>query len=190
MRCKDAMKTGIEAFREDDPVQVIAMRMRDMGTEFIPICDPAGRPVGMVTDFDIVRGVCAEDLLASKVRASEVMEDHPPTCFDTDPVERAEEVMNDSHKPRVLVCEDVVTTGGSVQEVIAIVRQCGGVVAGVGYVVDRSGGRVRFPLDDGGAQHAVLHMDVVAYRPEACPLCAAGVSVVKPGSRGNYGAAQ
>ena len=106
MRCKDVMKTGVEAFREDDAVQVIAMRMRDVGTEFVPICDPSGRPVGMVTDFDIVRGICAEDLLASKVQACEVMEDHPPTCFDTDPVERAEEVMNDSHKPRVLVCEE------------------------------------------------------------------------------------
>lgn len=81
---------------------------------------------------------------------------------------------------RVLVCEDVVTTGGSVSEVIGIVRRRGGVPAGVGYLVDRSGGKVRFETD---VQHALLHMDIVTYAPEACPLCAAGVPITKPGSR-------
>ena len=87
---------------------------------------------------------------------------------------------------RVLVCEDVVTTGGSVQEVIDIVRQLGGKVAGVGYIVDRSNGKVRFAMDGGAKQHPVLTMDVVAYKPEECPLCAQGSKPVKPGSRGNY----
>lgn len=86
---------------------------------------------------------------------------------------------------RVLVCEDVVTTGGSVQEVIGIVRQRGGVVAGVACIVDRSGGKVTFPVEPGGMQHAVLTMDVVTYAPEACPLCRQGIAAVKPGSRGN-----
>jgi orotate phosphoribosyltransferase len=87
---------------------------------------------------------------------------------------------------RVLVCEDVVTTGGSVQEVIDIVRRFGGKVAGVGYIVDRSNGNVRFALDDRSRQYPVLTMDVVAYAPEQCPLCAQGSEPVKPGSRGNY----
>ena len=52
---------------------------------------------------------------------------------------------------RVLVCEDVVTTGGSVREVIQIVRASGGVVAGVASIVDRSGGTVRFEVDESGA---------------------------------------
>jgi orotate phosphoribosyltransferase len=86
---------------------------------------------------------------------------------------------------RVLVCEDVVTTGGSVQEVIDIVRAAGGKVMGVGYVVDRSAGRVRFPVEPDGAQFAVLAMDVVAFKPDACPLCQQNVPIVKPGSRGN-----
>jgi orotate phosphoribosyltransferase len=81
---------------------------------------------------------------------------------------------------RVLVCEDVVTTGGSVDEVIGIVRALGGVPAAVGYLVDRSGGTVRFAVPD---QFALLHMDVVTYKPGACPLCAAGQPAVKPGSR-------
>ncbi len=88
---------------------------------------------------------------------------------------------------RVLVCEDVVTTGGSVLEVINIVGRNGGVVAGVGYIVDRSGGRVQFPIGPGGKQRSVLTMDVVSSTPESCPLCRAGVPVVKPGSRGNDG---
>jgi orotate phosphoribosyltransferase len=81
---------------------------------------------------------------------------------------------------RVLVCEDVVTTGGSVEEVIRIVKSCGGVPAGVGLLVDRSGGTVRFETRD---QFALLHMDVTTYPPETCPLCAAGQAVMKPGSR-------
>lgn len=86
---------------------------------------------------------------------------------------------------KVLVCEDVVTTGGSVTEVIGLIRKAGGKIAGVAYIVDRSGGKVRFPMDAGGAQFSLSSMDVVAYPPEKCPLCAKGIPVVKPGSRGN-----
>jgi orotate phosphoribosyltransferase len=86
---------------------------------------------------------------------------------------------------RVLVCEDVVTTGGSVGEVIGIVQRSGGHVAGVGFIVDRSGGAVRFPVEAGGVQYPVLTMKVVTYQPEHCPLCQQGLPVVKPGSRGN-----
>jgi orotate phosphoribosyltransferase len=86
---------------------------------------------------------------------------------------------------RVLVCEDVVTTGGSVNEVIEVVQKAGGVVAGVGFLVDRSGGSVRFDVAPGGRQYPVISMKVAAYRPEECPLCTQGLPVVKPGSRGN-----
>lgn len=84
---------------------------------------------------------------------------------------------------RVLVCEDVVTTGGSVFEVIKIVGESGGVVAGVGCIVDRSDGKVRFGLDGTGLQHSVLQMDVVTYKPDVCPLCKQAVPIEKPGSR-------
>ena len=80
---------------------------------------------------------------------------------------------------RVLVVEDVVTTGGSVKEVIELVRQLGGEVTGVGSVVDRSNGAVDF----GVPFHAVLSMEVVSYPPEDCPLCREGTPAVKPGSR-------
>jgi len=83
---------------------------------------------------------------------------------------------------RALVVEDVVTTGGSVFEVVELVKQAKGRLAGVGYIVDRSNGKLKFD-----AKHfSVLQLDVVTYKPDECPLCQQGVEVIKPGSRGNY----
>ena len=86
---------------------------------------------------------------------------------------------------RVLVCEDVVTTGGSVMEVIDVVRALGGRVVGAGSIVDRSDGRVTFAIEQGGVQYSVLTMDVITFKPPDCPLCGAAMALVKPGSRGN-----
>ena len=80
---------------------------------------------------------------------------------------------------RYLVCEDVVTTGGSVFEVMEIVRKNGGIVAGVGYIVDRSNDKVQF----GVPQFSTLQLEVVSYQPEECPLCKQNIPAVKPGSR-------
>ena len=82
---------------------------------------------------------------------------------------------------KVLVVEDVVTTGGSVKEVIDIVRENGGEVVGVALLVDRSNGKV----DLGARVEACLSMDVKSYEAEDCPLCKAGLPIVKPGSRAN-----
>lgn len=80
---------------------------------------------------------------------------------------------------KVLVCEDVVTTGGSVFEVIDIVKNAGAEVIGVGFIVDRSNGGVQF----GYPQASTMKMDVVSYLPDACPLCKEGAPALKPGSR-------
>ena len=81
---------------------------------------------------------------------------------------------------RVLVVEDVVTTGGSVKEVIELVKNAGGVVAGVGSIVDRTGGKIDF----GVPFKAVYSADVESWEANSCPLCAAGAGApVKPGSR-------
>jgi orotate phosphoribosyltransferase len=80
---------------------------------------------------------------------------------------------------RVLVVEDVITTGGSAQEVARLVQDAGGILIGVAALVDRSGGRVRFT-----APHAALiSLDLPVYPADACPLCRRGDPVVKPGSR-------
>lgn len=81
---------------------------------------------------------------------------------------------------RVLIVEDVVTTGGSVREVMELVRRAGGVVAGVGSIVDRTGGKINF----GVPFRAVYVADVTSWEADECPLCKEGVGApVKPGSR-------
>lgn len=80
---------------------------------------------------------------------------------------------------KVLVCEDVVTTGGSVFEVIDIVRQNNAEVVGVGMIVDRSNGKVLF----GVPQVSTLKLEVISYIPEECPFCKQNIPLVKPGSR-------
>ena len=84
-----------------------------------------------------------------------------------------------SRGERVLVVEDVVTTGGSTRETIQAVIDGDGVVVGAGSIVDRSAGAV----DVGVRRQALLSLDVTAYQPEDCLLCKEGVPVVKPGSR-------
>lgn len=82
---------------------------------------------------------------------------------------------------RVLVVEDVVTTGGSVREAMNAVQAAGGVVAGVAVLVDRSNGSVDF----GVKQAAVLTMSVESWEQPECPLCKEGsTEAYKPGSRG------
>ena len=80
---------------------------------------------------------------------------------------------------RILVCEDVVTTGGSVFEVIDIVKQAESIPVGVGFIVDRSNGKVQF----GVPQKSVISLEAISYEPENCNLCKENIQLVKPGSR-------
>jgi orotate phosphoribosyltransferase len=80
---------------------------------------------------------------------------------------------------KILVCEDVVTTGGSVFEVIDIVNKNGAEVAGIGFIVDRSNGKVNF----GYPQMSTMKMNAVSLIPEECDLCKKGIPIVKPGSK-------
>lgn len=80
-----------------------------------------------------------------------------------------------------LVVEDVVTTGGSVKEVIAEVEKAGGIVTAVASVVDRSDGKVTFDKP----YFALLSMEVLSYEKDECPLCKQNVPVTKPGTKAN-----
>ena len=80
---------------------------------------------------------------------------------------------------KVLILEDVVTTGGSVREVMEVVRSHKGEICGIGCLVDRSGGKADF----GVPFRALLQLDIASYDPADCPLCKKGVPAVKPGSR-------
>ena len=80
---------------------------------------------------------------------------------------------------RVLVVEDVVTTGGSTRETMQVARAAGADVVGAAAIIDRSGraGVLDVPF------HALAAIDVPTFEPDRCPLCSSGLAIAKPGSR-------
>ena len=84
-----------------------------------------------------------------------------------------------SETDRVLVIEDVLTTGGSTRETMQVAKAAGGQIVGAASLVDRSGGGVRFDVPFA----ALLEIALPTHEPDECPLCARGLPVVKPGSR-------
>ena len=84
-----------------------------------------------------------------------------------------------SERDRVLVVEDVLTTGGSTRETMDVAKAAGAQIVGAASIVNRSGGTIKFdvPLE------SLLDYSLPTYEPEKCPLCAKGLPVVKPGSR-------
>jgi orotate phosphoribosyltransferase len=79
----------------------------------------------------------------------------------------------------ILVVEDVWTTGGSTLEAIQVVEEAGGRVVGAGALIDRSGGKIEFPVES----QSLLDLPIASYDPEDCPSCREGSAAVKPGSR-------
>jgi orotate phosphoribosyltransferase len=81
---------------------------------------------------------------------------------------------------KVLVVEDVITTGGSTKECIAAIESLGAKVIGAASIIDRSGGKA----DVGVPRIALVGMEVPSYETANCPLCEEGSEAIKPGSRG------
>jgi orotate phosphoribosyltransferase len=82
-------------------------------------------------------------------------------------------------KERILIVDDVLTTGRSLIEVLNLVQRESGEIMGVGVLLDRSGGKVNL----GRPYYALATLDVESFVPENCPLCREGKPVIKPGSR-------
>jgi orotate phosphoribosyltransferase len=81
---------------------------------------------------------------------------------------------------RALIIEDVVTTGGSVKEVAAVVADSGADLVGFGFIMDRS----REPMNLPARTEALLEgRKMKTYQPDDCPLCSEGIPIEKPGSR-------
>ncbi len=80
---------------------------------------------------------------------------------------------------RVLVVEDVFTTGKSTRETMDVARDAGATVVGAAAIIDRSGGTIDFSVP----YETVIQLSLPTYEADACPLCQQGVPVVKPGSR-------
>jgi len=81
---------------------------------------------------------------------------------------------------RILVVEDVITTGKSTRETIEVVKKAGGVAVAAASLVDRSGGKAEL----GVPYKSLVTLDVPSYTALECPLCKAGSTPIKPGSRG------
>ncbi len=80
---------------------------------------------------------------------------------------------------KILVVEDVTTTGGSVKEVMEIMKKHQADIVGVASLVDRSGGKATFKVPF----YSTFEMEVTNFSPEDCPLCKKGIPLTKPGSR-------
>jgi orotate phosphoribosyltransferase len=81
-----------------------------------------------------------------------------------------------------IVVEDVITTGGSTAETMKVVQERGGVVLGAGAIVDRSGGKTQFDVP----YQSLWNLTIPTYAKEDCPLCRAGSTPTKPGSRTSH----
>ena len=126
---------------------------------------------GMIVSYEIARALKVRSLFAERPPAGKAGGDGSFTLRRGFKIKRNE---------KLLVVEDVVTTGKSSYEVIELVKEAGAKLAAVASIVDRSGGAAIFEQDF----YSLLQINIKSYKPEACPLCKEGkISVIKPGSR-------
>lgn len=139
--------------------QAIAARMRDLGPTVV--LSPALG--GVIIGHEVGRALGVRALFAER-QGRVLMLRRGFMLSDTD---------------RVLVVEDVLTTGGSTRETMQVATAAGGHVVGAAAIIDRSGGAATFDVPF----QALLQIDLPTYQPDVCPLCAKGLPVTKPGSR-------
>jgi orotate phosphoribosyltransferase len=118
---------------------------------------------GIIVSYEMARALNARSIFAERENGKMVLR----RGFTLKPGEK------------VLVVEDVITTGGSVKEVIELVKLCGAEVVAVAVIANRSGGKADFGIP----LYSLLDIEVKSYSPEECPLCKQGLPMVKPGSR-------
>lgn len=118
---------------------------------------------GIVVAHELARVLCARAVFAERVDGQMTLR----RSFHIDP------------QDRVLVAEDVITTGGSTLELLELVERSGATAVGVAAIVDRSNGASDFPVKF----HSLLAMAIKTFNPSSCPLCKEEIPLVKPGSR-------
>jgi orotate phosphoribosyltransferase len=119
---------------------------------------------GIILAFETARQLGVRSIFAEKVAGGRAFR----RDFDIAPGEQ------------VLVVDDIMTTGGSIKDTMGAVSKLGGVVIGVGVLIDRSLKEV----DLGVPLFSCLHVPTAIYSSQECPLCAAGIPLIKPGSQG------
>src|SRR4051812_17737289 len=102
MQCSDLMKTDIECCGPDETVEDAAVRMKDRGIGFIPICYDRGKVAGTLTDRDIVLRVVATGMKPSATKVSEVFTREVIGCSPDDDLAVAEALMSKHKKSRIL----------------------------------------------------------------------------------------
>ncbi len=120
---------------------------------------------GLIIGHEVARAFNARHVFTERDPASQAMQLR--RGFHIDPADK------------VVVIEDVITTGGSTREVIELVQKAGAEVVGAGSIIDRSGGRANL----GVMRVALATMNVIAFADHVCPMCAEGQPIQKPGSR-------
>lgn len=138
-----------------------ALAERFLGDEVTCVVGPALG--GVVVSYELARHLGARSLFAERVEGRLQMRRN----FRIGP------------QDRVLVVEDVVTTGGSAQELIGLLGDTGATLVGVGALIDRSNGWASFDVKF----HALLSVEAKTFPPDTCPLCKEGIPVTQPGSR-------
>jgi CBS domain-containing protein len=100
------MKSNVECITTKDTVQAAATKMRDDNIGFLPVCDDGKKVLGTVTDRDIAIRACASDRPASSTRISDVMTKEVVACKPSDDITRAQQLMSQHHKSRMLCVDD------------------------------------------------------------------------------------
>jgi len=128
-----------------------------------PTCVVAPALGGVIVSYETARALGVKSLFTERVEGKMALR-------------RGFEIKKED---RVLVVEDVITTGLSTGEVLEAVKSRGAKIIGVGCIVDRSGKE----LDFGVKLKSLVRLDFPTYKPEECPLCKKGIEIRKPGSR-------
>jgi CBS domain-containing protein len=105
MRCEKIMKEDVITVAPNDSTQRAAYVMREQNVGFLPVCDPDGRVVGVITDRDLAIRVCAEAGDASEIAVADVMTNEVVACTPDDEITHAERLMARYRKSRILVVD-------------------------------------------------------------------------------------
>jgi CBS domain-containing protein len=106
MRCEQIMKKDVECVSQRDNVQDAARKMRDQNVGFLPVCEDGKRVVGAVTDRDIALRVCADNRSASSTLIGDIMTKQVVACRPQDDIHKAEKLMSEHHKSRMICIDD------------------------------------------------------------------------------------
>jgi CBS domain-containing protein len=122
MKCGDITSRNLETLSERDTIAAAARLMAEAGVGFLPVCDAAGRVVGVVTDRDLVTRALARGVDAATTSAAMIMSAPAVTCLASADLRRAEELMTAERKSRLVVTNEDGTIAGVLSVVDLVER--------------------------------------------------------------------